>query len=212
MELAEEEQKRIKAEEIYRAEVQRQLKPPVPQRRLERLVTFLNTPLGLWVLSSLVLAGLVAVYTNVQASVAGQRQKHLKIDQINSQLAVRLDYALSLLKKAHSANGEAVPNDATKETYLIVLRTFLDDDPETRLSPDFKDRSTLSLIYELKSLDESHFPQTGQHSYDTLIGYVGDLIQVRQGLVSDSFSRLNDKDRVGLWNTVDTTMNKIDQQ
>jgi hypothetical protein len=47
MQLTADEQQRIKAEEVYRAEVQRQLKLPEPQTRWVQFIAFLNTPLGL---------------------------------------------------------------------------------------------------------------------------------------------------------------------
>jgi hypothetical protein len=212
MQLTEDEQQQIKAEEVYRAEVQRQLKLPEPQTRWGKFIAFLNTPLGLWLLSSLLLGGLAAAYTDLQSYFAGRHQSQMKIEQLNYQLAMKIDYSLSLLQKAHASNSGPKPSDETKKDYVLVLNTFLDDEPETRLSPDFKDRSTLSLVYELKNIDKSHFPQTGEHSYEILIGYIGDLMQARQGLISDAYNNLTDKERQELLTTVDGTMDKINKQ
>jgi hypothetical protein len=210
MQLTEDQQQRIKAEEIYRAEVQRQLKPPAPQTRWAKLIAFLNTSLGLWLMSSVLLAGVTAGYSHLQAYNAARQQRQAKIEQLDSQLGMRLDYSLLLLQRAQSMNSPK-PSGDTRNAYLAAVNAFLVDEPETRLSPNFKDRSTLSLVVELYVLDKSQ-PQSGDHSYKTMMGYIGDLMQARQGLTSDGYNQLNDKDREALLTAIESTMKKIDQQ
>lgn len=211
MELTEDQQKWIKAEEIYRVEVQRQLKASSPRSRRERIFTFLNTPLGLWVLSSLFLGGLTAAYTHVQSQVAERNQMRMRIDQLNNQLALRLDYSLSLLQKGRSRNISQAGSDDSRSAYVSAVNIFLDDQPETRLSPDFKERSTLSLVFELQGLDRSP-PRSGIHSYDAMIGNIGDLMEARQSLTSSRYIHLNDNDRKELLTRVDAVMEKINLQ
>lgn len=67
---------RIRAEEIYRAEVHREIASSRPaQTGFGRVVAFLNTSLGMWVLGTVVLGSITFAYSNVQKSVERTRQE-----------------------------------------------------------------------------------------------------------------------------------------
>ena len=67
---------RIRAEEIFRAEVQQEFAASRPAPTgLARAVAFLNTSLGMWVLGTVVLGSITFAYSNIQKSIETTRQE-----------------------------------------------------------------------------------------------------------------------------------------
>lgn len=82
--LPEEEKNRIRAEEIFRYEVRREIETRRPEdSRGKRLWSLVNSTFGVWLLSSVVLGGLTFAYTTYQQRSAeemrkAQTERHLK--------------------------------------------------------------------------------------------------------------------------------------
>src|SRR6266536_527643 len=125
--LTEDEKTRIREEEIFRAEVQKSLIP----KPSGRLLSFLNTPLGILLLSTLVLGLFGWTFTQWQASRINEEQ----IRRLDAEIEARLEATNSHLYRA------------TPETSPLVL--LLPPGPERALLPEFINRNLKSLIYEL---------------------------------------------------------------
>jgi hypothetical protein len=80
---------------------------------------------------------------------------------------------------------------------------------ETRLFPESKDRSTLSLVFELQAKDKT-MPETGNHSYRAMLAHVSELMELRNKLNSPSYANLSEKERVQLFTSIDATGHEID--
>lgn len=204
MGLPEGEKERIRAEEIYRAEIQRELQPPAPHSRRARLMHFLNTSLGLWILSSLFLSGLVAGFGHLQAYLGRVEQRRTAIEKLTSQIAIRWGYASELLQNAKALNAGPMPSSNATHAYLVVVDTLLDDSSDTRVSSEFRDRSTLSLVLELQTLD----PGSSSY-YRTTAGYIIDLMRIRQDIVDGRFNSMSREQQKSALASVETTMAKM---
>jgi hypothetical protein len=209
--LTDKQREQIRAEEIFRAEVQRELKIPEERSRKARAWRFFNTALGLWVLSSLVLGGLTAGFGYLQNHLATLRRNRELVDRDSEQFAVRLEYSQLLLKSA--LDSDAKPNanamDIKRSIYQGSLHAFLEDTSETRLFPESKDRSTLSLVFELKAKDKT-MPETGDHSYRAALDHVSELMELRNKLNSPSYTNLSEEQRVQLFKSIDAMVHEID--
>jgi hypothetical protein len=209
--LTEEDQQRIKNEEIYRAEVQRQLKAPESEKIGSRLLRFFNTAFGVWILSSILLSGLTALYGKVQSDYAAKRHHELIVHQ----LGIRMYYGLMLFRngKENLTNVSAGDDgaDLKRTTYFSVLSALLDDSSATRLYPDFKDRSTLSLFLELYDLDHSP-SDSGPQSLHACVETVAETMEARRKLETQStYSRLSKEDQIKLLTLIEAKILAFDQ-
>lgn len=202
--LTDEEQDRIRHEEIYRAEVRQRLAATEQKSARARIIRFFNTPFGLWILSSLVLSGLTASYSHFQANALQQRQKQSQLERLNSQLAVRLEYSEMLLM---IEKGKRLSQEEQRQAYLQTLQVFLDDSNETRLFTDFKDRSTLSLALELEELNPNR-PSAGRHSYGTVVTDITKLMGLRKSLTE--YDRIPEEERQRIFDGIEGYMKEID--
>lgn len=86
--LSQEVRSRIRGEEIYREEVRRQLEQP--KSRLRRLLDFLNAPLGIYLLSSVLISGITYAYTRGQEAKAKQLARGNEIARLTDEMVFRL--------------------------------------------------------------------------------------------------------------------------
>src|ERR1041385_5335189 len=121
--LTEDEQMRIREEEIFRSEVQQQLKQDtLSNKKTLKLWRALNTPFVLWLLSSLLLGSLSWVYSYLHTHNQ-QRQERAELHQkLDEELQFRMDMALSALEgmKKEVEQGNKFYSQA--EIYSIVLK------------------------------------------------------------------------------------------
>ena len=93
----------IKSEEIFRHEIQQQLASAQSTGSLaKRAYSFLNTPLGLWFLSSIALALLVNFYATLMSHLDGLRQKRDNVEWLD----LEINHHLEQLKHLF---GENIP-------------------------------------------------------------------------------------------------------
>lgn len=210
--LTEEQREQIRTEEIFRAEVQHALKTPEAQTLKARTWRFFNTALGLWVLSSLLLGGLTAGFGYLQSHLATVRRNRDLVDRDDVQMSVRLEYSQLLLKSASDPDAKQGGNgiERKRNIYQSGLRSFLEDTPETRLFPELKDRSTLSLVFEVMAKDNK-LPKTGDHSYRAMLDHVSRLMELRNKLDSPSYANLSEEERAQLFTSIDSTLHEIDR-
>lgn len=129
----------IYREEIYREEIRREiLAARAPESRSARFLAFLNTSLGIWLLSSIMVSFITWAYSEHQAKIA--------IEARNASVANRLD--LELANKINDFRQRV--NSAKKKFDLAIAIEQLDT--FAPLFPEFKKRTFFSLLWELNSV------------------------------------------------------------
>jgi hypothetical protein len=86
--LNEERRAEIRAEEIYRAEVRAQL-DNTKKTKGKRLVEFLNSPLGIYLLSSILLSGITYLYTQHKTSEERKNARNTELSRLRDEIAFR---------------------------------------------------------------------------------------------------------------------------
>jgi hypothetical protein len=142
MSLTEEEKERIRREEIFRAEVRASLDSD-SHHPAEKVWKFLNSPFGLWVLSSILLGLLTWSYSQWQASETDSVKRRDTIKRIDTEIASRLRVAQTMVRAAQ-----------TKEQLYMAVIALNGGAAHVHFDfgvfPDLKHRSLRSLLYELK--------------------------------------------------------------
>jgi hypothetical protein len=140
-ELNEMERRRIQLEEEYRHEARTALavqKKPFGQ--------FFGSPLGLWVLSALLLTALPFVYTSVVSHQERERLRRQTVDKLDLELAYRVRLLIQVSSK-HVSEGTSLKDrldllgGAIAPPSVGIQGTFI--------FPEFKERSLVSLVSEL---------------------------------------------------------------
>jgi hypothetical protein len=119
-------------------------------RRLSRIVAFLQTNLGLWMLSALALYILPFAYTSCQAKAA----KAAQLKRIHHELVSRMD---QWLVYAAAPEVEAKYKDDFKTYIDVLLRPPNIEDPVAPIYPvyqEFKDLSFPALLTQGSSLSD----------------------------------------------------------
>jgi hypothetical protein len=98
--LSEVERVRIREEEQLRFEVRQSFEKAAEQARRSRLGAFLNSSLGLWLLSAIFITGAGAVYQRCEAELSGRRVRLDAIARLDREISYRLSETLGLLKSA----------------------------------------------------------------------------------------------------------------
>ena len=221
--LTAEQRQHIKDEEYYREEVRRQLKPLESQSISAKTWRLLNSSFGLWLLSSLLLSGLTAAYTHWRTNVALRQQHDQDIDRCASQLAVRLNYGRSLFvdnSTAGPAGNINVKALDKRSYYFETASAFLDDKVETRLFPEFKDRSTLSIVLQVQTLTENEpidieqarplpNPSTPHEQIEAIITDIEELMRLRLALDPVTYKALSGEQQDKLFQSLDKTLKAL---
>jgi hypothetical protein len=157
-----EERQRLRAEEIFRQEVRRDIEARSQDRsRRAKFWHALNTPFVLWVLSSIVIGSFGWAFSTFQASRDEKARSLELVRKLDTEIANRIQDALTSL----AALGEQI-----KASHLIFDDHFmlaiplavLDRRPKSDLSdigaaiyPEFRERTFPSLVAELQRLISS---------------------------------------------------------
>jgi hypothetical protein len=140
--LTDEEKLRIRAEEIYRDELRRALNGhQSPPGRLVRLTRFLNTSLGIWFLSTVIVG--VATFFAAQWRVSREEQSvnAAQVARLDLEIATRLD------RFANAVNG--LVGFTAYADALAALNRPSDADPDGSAYPEYRGLALTSLIHEL---------------------------------------------------------------
>lgn len=145
--LSDEEKAHIRAEEIFRIEVRHFLEPA--KSRTQKFLAFLNSNLGLWIISAVFVSGISATYSSYSARVAEARQTQESVRRLDIEITRRLE-KLSVL-------DEGVITFTQKQTARAAISGTTEDDPRVGLLGDFRPifrefegRSLFALIWELQ--------------------------------------------------------------
>jgi hypothetical protein len=153
--LTEEEKSRIRAEEIFRDEVRRELETKQPPSRAQKIWTFLNSSLALWFLSSVVLAGLTTAVTSYQARHTEHLRKAESERRLDTEISSRIGLALRVVRvqQAQVARGGAPPDGYPYGTAIAYLDNSFANTPwDFSIYPEYKARPFRSLISERASI------------------------------------------------------------
>lgn len=149
--LSDDELKRIAAEEHYRHSVRKAIEaqvpppepapPPVPVKHGfgKRLFDFLNSSVGMWLLSSVVLTGGAAILQNIQHDHEIAQKNRQDLSSHKFEIQHRLDSMTFLLKRAKTV-GDA------KNALNGVFKSAIP------LTPELQNRSLASLYMSIQPL------------------------------------------------------------
>jgi hypothetical protein len=129
-------EERIKNEEAIRAKVQSEF---AQRQKSSRLWAFLNSALGIWVLSAIVVGTLSWAYAQWQ----GLRQRAEMVHKLDIEMDARLSNV------EYSIISHTPPID--KMPYYPVQLLLLPPGPQNAIQPEFANRNLKSLLYELKA-------------------------------------------------------------
>lgn len=100
-ELAETDRVRVRAEEIFRNEVRRSLE--VPPGRASRLLRALNSPFTLWLLSTVVVAGGTAFYSQWREARSKENARVEDVSRLDMEISYRFSRVIGAAKEVSDA-------------------------------------------------------------------------------------------------------------
>jgi hypothetical protein len=178
MPLTEDERQQIRLEEFYRDEVRKTMVPatPTPGRGL---IPFLNTSLGLWLLSAIFISGVTNLYTAEQSrnersriQAEADRTRLNKQHTLDSELKYRLTYAIvsiGIFQRDYSDKPLSVEMQAAIDT---IARMAADAPKESKLpplNPQYADYTLAQVLSDLReTLQDSGLRTQIDHSLKTV--------------------------------------------
>lgn len=152
----------IRREEIYRDEVRRALERSPPPTRRGRAWAFLNSSLGLWLLSAVGLTGLTSAYTAIEGRVTAAQAQAQQVARLDLEIEWRLSQFLSQLRDLSAPDSRSPVRLAPDHSMDEVRAAWanLVSCPDTTCSaarssgvhPEMERRNLLSLLVELQKL------------------------------------------------------------
>src|SRR5260370_17182706 len=127
------EQTRIIEDERKRKEVQNLIK----KTETRSVWKLLNEPFSLWLLSTIVVGLFTFTYAQLNAYIKAREDRRTRLEKLDVQAASRVEFTVERRKQA---------TDVAQ--YADLLRTLLQDTDDTRMFPEFRDRSTLSILWD----------------------------------------------------------------
>lgn len=184
-ELPEATRNRILLEESYRAEVQEQIKKREGQKvsHTSRLIRFLNTSFGLWLLSAIFITGAGSLYTQWriaheerQKKEAGLRTEAKKMAEVRGRLRLEIGHRISqtvvlLWNLSDRKDPSRLGAGHSVAEVEALLATFQSGGGQKlgSLYPEFENQNTLALMTELRRIEDT------KQSMDVLDQSVADL-------------------------------------
>jgi hypothetical protein len=157
--LPEEEKNRIRAEEIFRYEVRREIEARRPKdSNGKRLWSLLNSTFGVWLLSSVVLGGLTFAYTIYQQQSAEEMRKAQAERRLKEEIIGRVTSGLATMRQNSKRLERGEQGRTMAQVYLEAINLL--DNRETignytydfSTYPDYKERKFQALTIELGAL------------------------------------------------------------
>ena len=130
--LTDTDKQRIKEEEIFRAEIQRELIKPQ-----NKVIKFLNTSLGIWLLSTLALGLYAWAYSRIQAT------------QQNEDTVRRLDIEIEARIASSALQLETIVNNGQSVSKVFVWHLLSAPNNDRAVQNEFSNRNLRSLLYDL---------------------------------------------------------------
>lgn len=149
--LTDEDKTRIRLEEAYRKEVRDQLASDTNRART-RVWPFLNSPFGLWLLSSVVLAVVAAGYSSLRGTLEQRRSERDLIRKLDIELALRTDNFLSEIERFDDPFWVATPPYKVKSLLMTLDARSVAEGETLFAFAEFRDRPFSSLLVQLHGL------------------------------------------------------------
>lgn len=187
--LLEEEKNRIRAEEVFRQEVRREIEAGMPKQSRGKLFwSVLNSSFALWFLSSVVIGGLTAAVTMYQKSHSERMQKNSIQMRLNTEIGNRISEDLVALRLDTKTmeSGKVFFESAIYNQAISYLDNKVTNYNNKLLDfsiyPEYRSRSFRSLIYELSTvIERSDLPelQQAETTYKKLVA-LSDQVALRE--------------------------------
>jgi hypothetical protein len=159
--LLEDDKDRIRAEEIFRDEVRREIEAGrAKHSRGKRFWALLNSSFALWFLSSVVLGGLTAVVTQYEKKTTEQIRIAEIQKRLNAEISCRISEGLARLDLSQQAikNGEALFTSVLYVEAIYYLDNRVTDNNgkliDWSIYPEYQRRGFRSLVFELSTIVE----------------------------------------------------------
>jgi hypothetical protein len=149
--LSNEERNHIRAEEIFRAEIRESIAQQ-PRTTWKRFLKFLNTGVGLWLLSTVALGSITTIYSSWKTEDANSRQ----VRNRKGRLTIEIDYRISRFRESIE---HMQANPTTTSRYITDTISNLETPDLSGQKPfrwavfdEYKTQSLGALLIELASL------------------------------------------------------------
>lgn len=145
--LSEEEKTRLRSEEIFREEVRKSLAPK--ERSEQKLLAFLNSSFGIWLLSSVVLATFTAAWSYGSTERQRHKVREERISKIQTELSYRIGEASERLRLFESDEDRFYIGYALSP---LTSALSMSSKAGSAIYPEFNERSARSLLVEWDAL------------------------------------------------------------
>jgi hypothetical protein len=151
--ITEEDKKRIKIEEIFRAEIRESFKKTGNEPFRKKAWNLLNSPFGLWMLSTVVVGLVVYFYNDIKMKGEISSNNASTIHKLSTEANYRLQKFRLSLSQQNEAN---LYYEDTELAYMIdgtlINDGSLSPEKPIYIFPEFKERTMHSLLYEMERL------------------------------------------------------------
>jgi hypothetical protein len=156
--LTDNEKLKIRLEEEFRIEVKKQI---TDKKQNKGLVAFLNTNLGLFLLSSCTLSLITWGYTNYSTQLQEKNRKNNEINKLDIEITNRLEQLTSM-------NDTCDYTDFVNVTYALFGKNINNNATKTAVFEGYVNRNLFSLFYE-------YFRLSNKPLKDTMLNYIKEL-------------------------------------
>jgi hypothetical protein len=151
--LTDEEKGKIKAEEIFRDEIRKELSEKVGKSFRNKIWTFMNSSLGIWLLSTVVVGLIVYFYNNNKLENELSANNAATIQKLETETSNRLQqFKSALLCQDPSKIYYQKDELAYMIDGILVSDGSLSLQKPIYIFPEYKERTMNSLLYEIGRL------------------------------------------------------------
>jgi hypothetical protein len=147
--------KRIREEEIFREEVRKILSPR--RSRPGKILAFLNTGVGLWLLGTVAATAVSVSYAFIQDLIRMRTDRLQRSKNLEMEGSVRLLQWGTLMVGRKAKGDETTPEEFNAYYRKLLDPPVLGNGVATGINPmfvEFERRSLVSIIYELETLQQ----------------------------------------------------------
>lgn len=183
------ERAKIELEERYRSEFRNRLDGAPKKKSLPNTIwVFLNSSLGLWLLSAIFITGVGALYTQYQNTRTEKIKTKESIERLDLEIGYRfsqIQIQLFSLVNSKEPNFPFLPNKGEENVRSIL--GSLSQPPKGELIPlyqEFSSLSTIALIAELRR----HVPENERGEIDQVLAHLSGIyihLDVAKAKLSD---------------------------
>lgn len=152
--LTDTEKERIKLEESYRSEVKKLFE--VQKTLLSKVISFLNSALGLWLLSAIFISGGIKFYEDYKAKQDKKKQLTETVSKLDNEIGYRYSRILANLFELTDKNPDSVAlSKKYNESHVKIIALGLDSSRNSSrdfLYTEYSNFGLLTLLSEEKQV------------------------------------------------------------